>query len=129
MADSVEVSLYKHLQTAIPEVNGRIYPLVLPQSATIPRSSAILPAITYAKAAGRFLETLDGGAGSVSRLFQITIWHPSLSQAAAINDRVRHSLQGFRGTLGSPDGVVVTMTSAAGERHVYDPDSGLTGDQ
>lgn len=98
---SIETGLFTHLTTdanvsAI--VDARVYPLRLMQGYT-------LPALTYQRISTERKPTLSGPNERVVGRFQINCFAATYSAARALADKVRISLDGRKGTLGSEDDV------------------------
>ena len=93
---SIESGLYAHL-TSDPDVSAlvgdRIYPLLVPQDAT-------LPAIAYQRISTGRDETHTGPSGLSQARIQLTCIADSYDAAKAVADAVRSSLDGFSGTMG-----------------------------
>ena len=73
-------------------VGNRIYPIVIPDGAS-------LPAIAYQRISGPRAETMDGPSGLAWPRFQITSVAETVSEAIALANAVRHALDGYSGTV------------------------------
>jgi len=73
-------------------IGTRAYALVLPQGVTY-------PALTYSKISGVRLHNLDGAAGRAFPRISISMWSGSYVECQSLAAAVRHSLDGFNGTL------------------------------
>jgi hypothetical protein len=74
-------------------VSTRIYPLVVPQDAT-------LPAIAYQRISGPRAYSHSGPTGAVQARMQITSVASDYSGAKALSAAVRSAMRSFRGTGG-----------------------------
>lgn len=94
---SIESGLYTHL-TNDPDVSAlvgdRIYPLLVPQDAS-------LPAIAYQRISTGREEAHTGPSGLCSARIQLTCIADSYESAKSVADAVRKSLDGFSGTMGT----------------------------
>lgn len=93
---SIETGLQSHLSAdanVSALVSSRIYPLRLPQSFT-------LPALTYQRVSTERKPTLSGPNERVVGRFQINCFAVSYSAARTLANKVRISLNGYKGTLG-----------------------------
>ena len=77
-------------------VSTRVYPVALPQGAT-------LPAVTY------------------QARFQFTVWASSYADREAIALQLIAALEGYSGTMGGGSGVVVLAIQGEGETDDYEP--------
>ena len=99
---SIETGLYAYLTansgvSAI--VSTRLYPLKLPQGAT-------LPALAYQLISNaRPHDITAGPTGHAFPRFQITSYAESYSAAKSLAAAVRSALDGYRGAMGSETGV------------------------
>jgi hypothetical protein len=75
-------------------VNGRIYPQVLPQHAT-------LPAIVYSQIHGKPGNTMENASGFTDALFQFACVGTSYFDVKKTARNLRTALEGFAGTMGS----------------------------
>jgi hypothetical protein len=93
----IESNLRAHLlaqATITALVSQRIYPLKLPQGAT-------LPAITYQTIFGVPAVSHDGDADIGRRRIQIDCWSRSYAESLNIASAVRAATSGYRGPMGS----------------------------
>ncbi|MGE5553298.1 MAG: tail completion protein gp17 [Betaproteobacteria bacterium] len=96
-------------------VAGRIYPLLLPQSPT-------LPAVTYQKISS-IEEYAQDGSSSLRRVrFQIDCWAGSYASAKAVAAQVKAALIRFCGLLGGAGGVQVGGVWLDDETDFYESD-------
>ena len=92
---SIERSLFALLSndsTLGGYVGTRIYPLVVPQSAS-------MPAITYQQVGGVRDEVMTGPTGLIESRFQINCWAETYAETRVISNAVRKVLDGF-GVIG-----------------------------
>lgn len=101
-------------------ISGRVYPLRLPQSAT-------LPAVTYQRISTPRVLTHDQAAGGLATpRFQFNCIAENYDTAKAIVAQVRAALNGFRGSFGSGASTVTVWGSLSdNELDQFDPESGL----
>jgi hypothetical protein len=112
----IEAGLHAHLSAdagVAALVGTRIYPLLLPQSATY-------PALTYSRVSGPRLDDLDGDAGLAHPAFQVTAWAPTYKAAKETAAAVRLALRGYRGPMGAADVADVRMI---GDFDLYDQEA------
>ena len=94
---SVEEALYSILSNdteVAALVSARIYPNLLPESAT-------LPALTYQELTGPRQHTMDGPVGTVRFRFQINCWASTYAVADELSTEVRKALDDYSGTVES----------------------------
>ena len=97
-------------------VAGRVYGMMIPQSAT-------LPCITTQRVSTSRISTMDssGATGDLtSPRFQIDVWATTQKSAKEIADLVRAGLNGHTGTTGT--GVTIRAALANEESPSYDPE-------
>jgi hypothetical protein len=96
-------------------VGTRIYPLLLPQSPT-------LPALTYQWISLVPVHSMDGPSGLVARRLQVDCWGSTYLAIETLAEAVRNRLDGYQGSLlaGSPSGSVVQGVFRAMERDGYE---------
>lgn len=100
-------------------ISGRVYPLRLPQSAT-------LPAVTYQRVSTPRELTHDQASGGLAMpRFQFTVIAENFDTAKGIVAQLRAALNGFKGTFGS-GGSTVSVYASLSDNEVdqYDPVSG-----
>jgi len=94
--DTIEKAIYSLLAAGgdVAElVATRIYPLMLPQPAT-------LPAVTYQRIAGDWDITMDGANNYAEEMFQVNCWATSYKGARQLADTVRKVLDNYDDTTG-----------------------------
>jgi len=94
---NINEGFFAHLTTdagVVALVGSRVYPLVVPQDAT-------LPAIAYQQISGPRDHTHSGPSGLVRARMQLTFVGSSYSEAKAVADAARAALDGFAGQMGS----------------------------
>lgn len=99
-------------------VADRIYPMMIPQGATI-------PCLTYQRISTPRIVTHDsaGATGDLTNpRFQFDAWATTQKDAKAISDVLRANLHGKKGATG---GVTIRAALADAEEPEYDPDSEL----
>jgi hypothetical protein len=100
-------------------VGDRIYPLKLPQG-------VILPAVTYQRISTPRVITHDQGTGGLAMpRFQFSAYDDGYSSVKAVIKQIREALNGYKGTPGGTDTVLVHGAFAEDEQDFDDPDSGL----
>lgn len=92
----------------------RVYPMKLPQKAT-------LPAITYQMVSNPLEPTHSGPSTLRHPRFQLNCWSTSYLEAAGLADEVISRLDGFRGLMG---GTKVHASLAQDGQDNYDPETG-----
>jgi hypothetical protein len=94
-------------------VNGRVYPVILPQGAT-------LPALVYSEVHGQQALTLGNDKGFTDALFQISCMASSYLDSKTLAKALRAALQGYAGTMGS---TVVQGAFEESERDSYNAET------
>jgi len=84
----IEKTLFSHLSTNVSLVNGRVYPLIMPQD-------CIKPAITYMLVNENDKQSINNGAYGVKYRFQIDIYDVSYASIKEIKDQVKEALYDF----------------------------------
>ena len=100
-------------------VDNRIYPLMIPQGAT-------LPCLTYQRISTPRIVThqSSGATGDLTNpRFQFDAWGVTQKEVKAISDALRAVLHGKRGVLAG--GVTIRAAIAENEEPEFDPDSEL----
>lgn len=95
--DTVEKVLYYLLKEDVDVkalVGTRIYPVNIPQAAS-------MPAIVYEQTAGPREHTMAGPIGMVAAGFNINCWAETYGGADALADKVRILLDGYDSTVGT----------------------------
>lgn len=95
-------------------VSTRIYPVVLPQGAT-------LPAVTFMEVSAPKIRTMGGRLGGSPR-FQITCWATTPSGARGVSDAILDALDHYSGTMGGGGGVNVLSSFEDNAQDDYDPE-------
>lgn len=93
---TIEAGIYAHLITnsgVAALVATRIYPLLVPQDAT-------LPALAYQRISGPRDHSHSGPSGLVFARMQLTYVAASYDGAKSLGEAVRAALDGFSGTMG-----------------------------
>ena len=85
---TVETDVVTRLEVAVPLVASRVYPLLLPQSPT-------LPAIVYLKVSGMRVQSHNGDSALQHPRFQFSCWAETYTEALAVAEQVRMALQGL----------------------------------
>jgi hypothetical protein len=88
----VEVNLFNRLTQfsgLIPYVGSRVYPVKMPQNAS-------LPVITFQRISGERVFAMDKGSGLAFPRFQIDVWSKSYKEVKEIAEQVRLALEGYR---------------------------------
>ena len=100
-------------------IDGRVYPLRIPQGATI-------PCLTYQRISTPRISTHDSSGSSgdlISPRFQFDVWAETLASTKTIMDTLRAALNGKSGTIGEdPNDLVIGSALAENEQPDYDPD-------
>lgn len=99
-------------------VGDRVYPLLLPQSPT-------LPAITYTRVGTARGYNNDGPDGAAEPSFQISVWTPDLLTAATVAGHARAALHGaWNATVA---GVRLGRVTCSDDRAAYDQNGNVVG--
>lgn len=85
---SIETDIVATLAAGVPLVASRIYPLLLPQTPT-------LPAIVYLRVSGPRVQSHDGDSALQHPRFQFSCWAETYAGALAVAEEVRLALQGL----------------------------------
>jgi hypothetical protein len=93
-------------------VGTRIYPLTLPQNAT-------LPALTYQRIPGERVRSVSGATGMMRARFEVHVWDESVSGAQAVGIQVQDALEGWSGVAST---VTVKLIRIDDGRDTYEPD-------
>ena len=112
----LEAAIYSILSTdldIIALVGTRIYPLVLPQDAT-------LPAITYARVSTERESAFVTDPGLSTARIQVDIWGISALSVMAVSEEVRSALHRYRGTIAS---VQIDESHIDNEILMYEPET------
>lgn len=115
----VEEGLVTKLTADVPEVGGRIFPQYLPQGAA-------LPAISYRLVSDPMLDASDGPTGLVPGTYVLTSWAETYAEMKAVAQKVRQSLAGFTGVLGSEQ---VARIAWLGGPETFDNNAPRPGDE
>jgi hypothetical protein len=96
-------------------VSGRVYPLHLPQTVTI-------PSLTFQRVSTPRVTTHDmsGSSGTAYPRFQFDAWGASPMEAKRVTDALRAALNGYRGTMGTADPVTVQAALIVDEQVEFD---------
>ena len=95
-------------------VSTRVYPVALPQGAT-------LPAVTYQRVSTVRRRTFGAPRLGRQARFQFTVWASSYADREAIALQLIAALEGYSGTMGGGSGVVVLAIQGEGETDDYGP--------
>lgn len=113
----IEQAIFNHLSTdagVAALVGTRVYPVMLPQGAT-------LPAVTYMRVSSTRMRTFGAPRmGRVAR-FQFTVWATTYLSRGAIVAALIDALEGYSGTLGGVGGVDVLAIQQEGQLDDYEP--------
>ncbi|HQW36783.1 MAG: DUF3168 domain-containing protein [Anaerolineae bacterium] len=90
------------------EIEGRIYPLVIPNAAQV-------PALAYQRVSTRRPTAHDGAVDHAFAVVQITVQAVSFAHMLTLAALIRRKLHGFSGYL--PDGTQVFKSEITGESH------------
>jgi len=107
---TVEESLVTLLESAVPEVEERIYPTWLPQK-------PVLPAITYFRVSTGRTESHQGDSRLDAARFQFSCWSSNYGETISIADKVLDALAGRL-----PGGEAGHLGDG---RDLYDPEPGI----
>lgn len=97
---TIEAAVFQLLadSAAVGAICGdRIYPVQVPQGAT-------LPCVTYGRVSAARWSAMGTDTGLVEKRFQVSCWAETYARANALAEAVRGALQRRRGTI---DGVVI----------------------
>jgi hypothetical protein len=115
---SLEIGLAAHLKANVPLVSGRVYPLVIPQSAT-------LPCITYQRISTPRQYSLGGTDTVANPRIQIDCWGSTYSSVKAVAEQVLTALNQRMGQIGSgAQAFDVLVSLADNEADSYEPETG-----
>lgn len=95
-------------------VNGRCYPIKLPERATF-------PALTYFQVSGSENNTHDGYDNTSINRWQISCWAKTYKEAKELASAVKQQLRAFSGSLI----YVVRKSTVGNETDLYEPDTGV----
>jgi len=95
-------------------VDGRAYPMKLPER-------AVFPAITYFQVSNTEGNTMDGYDKTIEGRWQISCWAENYGAAKALAEQVKVAIRGFSGSLTQ----IVKKSYLANETDLYEPDVGL----
>ena len=109
-------SYLKSFQGLSSLVGERIYPLVIPQKAS-------LPAVTYQRVSAVRQHALQMDTGYTTQMYQISCWSKSYAQSWHIASQLRLSLQNFSGVMGGAEGVHIDAVLLEGEMAGFEPDT------
>lgn len=98
-------------------VSTRVYPVVIPQAAT-------LPAVAYQRISATREHNLGGPGGLTRVRFQLTMAAATYAAMKALANAVRVALDGYRGTV---SGVFVQAALSEGEREQFVGETVQTG--
>lgn len=114
---AIEESLLSHLVTGPTSAGSRVYPVRLPNPAT-------MPALVYQRLPlGEFFGAHDGPTGLVRSVFQITAWGSKYAEAKTLAGEVVPLFDNRRGTIGATSNVVSRIVGDPLDN--YDPDGQL----
>ncbi len=95
-------------------VSTRLYPVVLPQGAT-------LPAVTYMRVSTVQMRTFgDPRMGRTARI-QFTVWASTYASRLAVAQQLAAALEGYDGLMGGTGGVTVLAAQGENELDDYEP--------
>lgn len=115
---AVEADLYTRLTSSTDvtsQVSDRVYPLPLPQEATI-------PALTWQKISGPREHAMGQDPGEAHSRFQLDCWGESLNDTLAIRDGLLSGLSRWSSSTGS---VTVYDVFLINEQQSYEDDARL----
>ena len=101
-------------------VSGRVYPNKLPQTVT-------MPALTYQRIDTPRVHSHDssGSAGTAYPRIQFDCWAASYASAKSLSDALRGALNGYVGTMGTVNPVMVQSALQEDERFDDFADAGV----
>lgn len=109
---------YLESQTAISNiVSDRIYPMPLPQHAT-------LPALTYTRISTVRTYSLEADMRKARARIQIDSWATTDAVAYQLARAVRHAMSGFYGSM---SGTQVHLITIEDERDFFESQAGIVG--
>ncbi len=103
------------LITPLAAIDGRLYPLQLPQDPGY-------PAITYQGITATEEHSHDGPSGVVEVGIDISCWSPDYAEAKQLARRIQTALNGYRGRQASTD---IQSMSLADVRDIHEPTNHL----
>lgn len=104
---TVETALYNYLSGfagLVALVSTRIYPLILPQTPT-------LPAVVYQQVSGPRIHAMGDDPGITSPRYQFSCWDDDHAGAAAVAQQIRLAFENYSGLMGGAGGVTVYHAS------------------
>ena len=117
---TIEEGIYYLLKNTVAVaaiVGTRIYPLNLPQDPT-------LPALTYQLITPMSIIAHDGKSGTAQCRYQITGFASDPDAVRDLIEEVRICMDGYKGTIGGADTIVVQAMLPDGGYENDDPESG-----
>jgi len=114
---TIEEGIYYHLANTIAVSNivgTRIYPLKLPQNPT-------LPALTFQLITPMSIIAHDGKSGTAQSRYQITGFADDPDSVRDLMEKVRICMDGYKGTIGGADTIVVQAMLPEGGYENHDP--------
>jgi len=84
----IEQDLFSHLSTNVTQVDGRVYPLIMPQDSE-------KPSIVYTIVADSDKSSINNGAYGFDMRVQIDVYAPSYILAKEIRDSVKSAMYTF----------------------------------
>lgn len=115
----IEAAISDLLNTSAPLTSliaGRIYPIILPETPT-------LPAVTLQRISQIPMYTLDGALGAASTRLQINVFGDDLQNVSNTEQAIRVVLESYRGTLSN--GVVVSSLTITNSQTMFESDARL----
>jgi hypothetical protein len=113
---NIEESLYKHLSTyagLTALVSTRIYPIIAPQSGT-------LPAVTLQSISTDRVHAFQQDTGFAGKMIQVSSWGDTYSSVKSVSNQVRFALQDYSGVMGGLGGAAVNAVLIENEMDDYD---------
>jgi len=84
----IEAALFSHLESSVVSVDGRVYPLVMPQDCE-------KPALVYTVVNDADNRGVEGCVGSYDTRFQVDVYARSYFEAKNIKNEVKSALYAF----------------------------------
>lgn len=103
----IETALYNYLSSYAglsALVSSRIYPLVMPQTPT-------LPVVVYQQVSGPRVHAMGNDPGIMDARYQFACWASAHDDAAAVAQQIRLAFENYSGTMGGAGGGTVYHAS------------------
>lgn len=112
----IDEALRAHMlsKTAITSIiSSRVYEAIAPQGATFPH-------ITFNQVSGERVRSMEGASGLNRAVFHVHVWAKKPLEAKTLSDKIRLTMDGFKGLMGGGSGVVVGACFVEDDIDLYD---------